>query len=150
MSTRIDRLAQAIQKNPQLGVDLFCARLAANDIHELAIVIAARYRATGRLETFPAGSIPDRAQNVAQALVMGKEVVLGRKTEKGLVTDYDVARPSDEARRQMTKHREEQGMIHIGPRMVRPRRSNGVERDVDLVSLSPRGFEPMTRLSFGK
>lgn len=47
-------------------------------------------------------------------------------TPKGMVTDYDVVPPSDQARKDTTVYRKEHGLVHLPPRTERIRPQVGV------------------------
>lgn len=78
--------------------------------YDLAPCLIAYKNLTGDYPEMPQTPLWQSALQICHnAYNQGLEVVHGRTTEKGLVTNYDITPPSDEARRQAYQAREAAG-----------------------------------------
>lgn len=104
--------------------------LAHGDVHQTALLLA-----VGIL-VFPGTPKPVNHPQFELAMQLLKDLHETnqinrklRKTPKGMCADYEISRPSDEARKQYSEQRSREGKTYIGPRSVGTRAARrGVQR----------------------
>lgn len=124
---------QALYLREQKGAVQILAGLlkaATGDRHQTALLLAAGILA------FPGTPKPTKHPEFLLAMQLLEQLheqnLINRKlrkSPKGCCQDYDIPRPSDEARRQASAQRQAEGKTYVGPRAVGVRAARrGVQR----------------------
>ena len=127
---QVPHMAQTLGQYPNF-LPVFM-KMAGDDPHQLALVLAAAMMAfpnAPKPETHPQFKLANKL--LEQLQLEGVINLQLRETPKGLCADYDITRPSDEARKQYAEARAQEGKTYMGPRAVGMRAARrGVQRTI--------------------
>lgn len=125
---QVPHMAQTLAQYPNF-LPVFM-KMAGDDKHQLALVLASAMMAfpnAPKPENHPQFSLAKKLLDQLQ--LEGVNNLQLQKTPDGMCADYDISRPSDEARKQYAEARAREGKTYIGPRAVGVRKARrGVQR----------------------